>query len=117
MKSRRLRLIAGMKDDGASEDGRGTLKKGRASEEVFNVPVENHSMGMVFLNIDITVDEERGEQYVVRARKRAVFDAANWETELLWQAVRVIVEHDGGQEEARTALQVVLGKLQEQSPS
>lgn len=114
MKPRQFKLIIGMKDDKLAVCGGDSMKEGMLSEKVLNSPLDNDALGMVFLNIDITFDEKSGKRSVLRGRKRAVFNGTDWESEFLWQAVRVIVEHNGRKDEACNALKMILGKLQEQ---
>ena len=103
-----------MKSEKLAIDGGDVMKEGMLSEKVLNSPMDNDTVGMVFLNVDITFAEKSGEQSILRGRKRAVFNAIDWESEFLWQAVRVIVEHNGRKDEALDALHLILRKLQEQ---
>ncbi len=114
MKSKQFKLITGTKGKKVAVHGGDAMKEGMLSEKVLNSPKDNDAVGMVFLNIDITFAEKSGEQSILRGRKRVVFNAVDWESEFLWQAVRVIVEHNGRKDEALDALQLIIGKLQEQ---
>ena len=90
------------------------MQEGMLSEKVLNVPMDDDTLGMVFLNVDVTFAEKSGKRSVLRGRKRAVFNAADWESEIIWQMVRVIVEHNGRKDEALEALQLIHDKLTEQ---
>jgi hypothetical protein len=90
------------------------MKKGMVIRNILNSPEDADASGMVFLNVDITLSEKSGERTKLRGRKRAIFNRDDWESELLWQTVRVIVEHHGGKDEACGALKTVLDELQQQ---
>lgn len=113
MKPRQFELIIEMKDEKLAVCGGDTMKEQMLPEKVLNSPLDDDALGMVFLNIDITFAEKSGKRSVLRGRKRAVFNGADWESEFLWQAVRVIVDHNGSKDEACNALKMILGKLQE----
>lgn len=68
-------------------------------------------LGSIRLTADILLQESKTEQSELKFTTGAVFESYAWESELIWQAARMIEAHHGNTSEVVKALEKCLAKL------